>query len=305
MEMVQTVKGRINPSHLGITYSHEHLITNPPEPAVSEDPDLMLSDVERATAELQHFSMAGGNTLVEMTTVDYGRNISMISEIAECVNIHIVVATGFLKGEYCEYHVADKSVNQLADVMIDEIENGIDGTGIRAGVIKAGSSLNKISESEEKVLRAAARAHCETGAPISTHTQAGTMGLAQVKILRQEGAEPSKIILGHVDRNLDWDYHKQLIDSGVNLGYDQISKEKYFPDKLRIEFILRLFREEHHKRILLSADLGRRSYWVSYGGGPGLTYILWRFIPWLRSEGLPQEAIDALLINNPRRIFSF
>ena len=169
---------------------------------------------------------------------------------------------------------------------------GVDGTDIKAGVIKAASSLNTITANEEKVFRAAARAHHMTGAAISTHTEVGTMGLEQIQLLISEGVEPERIIIGHVDRKLEWDYHLTLWKTGVTLSYDQISKEKYAPDSQRVEFILRAVNAGFGKQIVLSGDLARKSYWPSYGtgGGPGLTYILWRFIPWLRSEGLERRS---------------
>ena len=97
--------------------------------------------------------------------------------------------------------------------------------------------------------------------------------------------DPQRIIIGHTDRDLDWDYHIGLLQTGVNLIYDQLSKEKYQPDSKRVEFILKLVKAGFGKQIMLSGDLARKSYWPSYGnwGGPGLTYILWRFVPWLHA----------------------
>jgi phosphotriesterase-related protein len=166
--------------------------------------------------------------------------------------------------------------------------------------------LNAITPNEEKVFRAAARAHRLTGAPITTHTEVGTMGLEQIQLLLSEGVAPQRIVIGHVDRQLDWDYHTQMLRAGVTLGYDQISKEKYAPDSQRAEFIVRLVQEGFGKQIVLGGDLARKSYWPSYGtgGGPGLTYILWRFVPWLRSEGVSEDAIQDLLVHNPARVMS-
>lgn len=303
MGKINTVAGVISGEHLGITYSHEHLITHPPKFVIDEDPDLHLNDIEKAVKELEYFSMAGGNAIVEMTTIDYGRDIDALRIIAARVSVHIIVPTGFLKGLYHEPLVRDKTINQLADVMIGEVTEGIDGSGVKAGVIKAGSGQNNISEEEYKVFKAAARAQCATGAAISTHTQAGTMGLEQVKILLSEGVKPERVIIGHLDRNLDWRYHLALANQGVYLMYDHLSKEHYFPDRLRIEFIMRLIQEGFGKQILLSGDFGRKSYWTTHNSGPGFTYILWRFIPWLRKEGVSQNQIDDMLVNNPRTVF--
>ena len=197
-------------------------------------------------------------------------------------------------------------MEELAERFTRDVTEGMDGTTVRAGAIKAASSLNAITANEEKVFRAAARAQRATGAAISTHTEAGTMGLEQVALLRAEGVAPERIIIGHLDRKLEWDYHLALARTGVYLGYDQISKEKYVPDSRRVEFILRLAAEGHARQILLAGDLARKSYWPAYGtgGGPGLTYILWRFVPWLRAEGLGEEALQAILVENARRVLS-
>ena len=117
------------------------------------------------------------------------------------------------------------------------------------------------------------------------------MALEQVTLLTSLGVEPGHIIIGHIDRRLEWDFVRGLADTGVYMGFDQISKEKYYPDRLRVEFIQRLVERGHGGQILLSGDLARRSYWPAYGtgGGPGFTYILWRIAPWLREVGVPSR----------------
>ena len=227
-----------------------------------------------------------------------------MKRVSEATGIHIIATTGLHKEKFSGRIVKDKTIDELADRFARDVTEGVDGTDIKAGVIKAASSLNTITANEEKVFRAAARAHHMTGAAISTHTEVGTMGLEQIQLLISEGVEPERIIIGHVDRKLEWDYHLTLWKTGVTLSYDQISKEKYAPDNQRVEFILRAVKAGFGKQIVLGGDLARKSYWPSYGtgGGPGLSYILWRFIPWLRSEGLSEEAIQDLLVRNPARV---
>jgi len=301
MAVIRTVLGSISPSELGVTYGHEHLITCPPEFVLKLDSDLELNNVDKAIQELGYFAMAGGRSLVECTTIDYGRNIELINTIAHKSPVHIILVTGFQKSKYLAPYVDGKSINEIADWMVKELLEGIENTSIKPNLIKVGSSLNMITEDEKKVMIAASRAHLETGSPITTHTEAGTMGFEQLEILVKEGVDPSRIMIGHLDRNLDWDYHKQLAARGCFLIFDHLSKEKYAPDKVRVEFILRLVKEGYGKQILFSGDFGRKSYWPSYGGGPGFTFILWRFIPWLRFAGLCEQAIEDILINNPRQ----
>lgn len=304
MPIIRTVRGDIAPTDLGICYPHEHVLGGPPGPTA--DPDLMLDSEAAAIRELTWFRQAGGQALVDMSSVDYRRDVEGLRKVSEATGIYIVCATGHHKEAFCAPWVQDRSVDELAERFVREVNDGIGKASTRAGVIKAASSLNCITPNEDKVFRAAARAHRTTGAPISTHTEAGTMGLEQIELLRSEGVDPTHIIVGHVDRKLEWEYHLQLARTGAYLSYDQISKEKYAPDSRRVEFILRLVAEGHGRQILLSGDLARKSYWPSYGtgGGPGLTYILWRFVPWLRSEGLTEAVIEDLLVHNPARALS-
>jgi phosphotriesterase-related protein len=191
--------------------------------------------------------------------------------------------------------------------MIRDLAEGMDGTPIRAGLIKASSSKDAFTPSEQKVFQAAIRAHRETGATISTHTEGGTLALDQVRTLTAGGVPPQRILIGHVDRKLEWDYIQAIADTGVYMGFDQISKEKYFPDAQRIVYLRRLVETGHSSQLLLAGDLARKGYWPSYGfgKGPGLTYILWRFVPWMLEEGISREAVDAMLIANPARLFAW
>lgn len=304
MAFIRTVRGDIDPAQFSTCYPHEHVLCTPP--ANVTDRDLAMDSEDAAIQELTWFHAAGGRSLVEMTPADYGRNAAGLKRVSEKSNVHIVCVTGHHKEAFSAKWVQDRSSEELADRFSRDVTEGVDGTSIKAGAIKAASSLNQITPNEEKVFRAATRAHRATGAPISTHTEAGSMALEQIDLLRSEGVKPAHMIIGHLDRKLDWEYHLQIARTGVYLGYDQVSKEKYEPDSKRVEFILRLVKEGFGKQILLGGDLARKSYWPSYntGGGPGLTYILWRFVPWLRSEGLSEDAIDDILVHNPARALS-
>lgn len=303
MAIIRTVRGDIVPEMLGVTYLHEHLIGYSHNP--NADIDLRLDSEAAAATELHHFRIAGGHAVVEMSPTDYNRNPLALRRLAEATGIHIITITGFIKGASADSLVADKSIQQLADEMIRDVSDSIGQTGIRAGLIKAGSSLDKITPNEEKVFRAAAIAHRETGASISTHTEAGTMALEQIALLRSEGVAPEQILIGHTDRKLDWDYHLAIANTGVTLGYDQFSKEKYYPDSLRCDFIVRMIRAGFGKQIAISGDLARRSDLTGYGGGPGYTFILWRILPWLNKKGASTDDIQQIMIHTPRRVLAF
>jgi predicted metal-dependent phosphotriesterase family hydrolase len=303
---IMTVRGPVAPSELGPTYAHEHLLGGPPEwSADSHDADLIMLDYEAARKELELFKLAGGRGMVEMSTTEYQRRPEELRALSEATGVHIIMTTGLHKGAYSQPITDLNTIDQLVEVYTRDINRGAGETGVRAGVIKGATSLNLITEGEEKALRAAARAHLATGAPISTHTQAGTMGLEQIAIFKQEGVDPSRVAIGHVDRKLEYDYHAAMMDTGAYLIYDQISKEKYVADRDRVATLARLVNAGYGDRLMLAGDFGRASYFTSNDGGPGFTYILWRFVPWLVQEGVPREAARAMLVENPARFFAF
>jgi 5-phospho-D-xylono-1,4-lactonase len=307
MPMIQTVLGQIQADNLGTTYSHDHLLFCPPEPFNEQDPDLRLDSQEAAVQELKYFRQAGGRALVEMTTVEMGRNPLGLRAISQATGVHIIAATGYNKSKFCESFVAHKSIEEIATEEVQDLLHGMDGTEVRAGLIKASSSQNTITSAERKVFSAGILAHKTTGAPISTHTEGGSLALEQASMFIEGGVSPAHVIIGHVDRKLVWEYVLALAETGVYIGFDQISKEKYYPDQTRIQFIQRLVDAGHGRQILLSGDLARKSYWPSYGFGfgPGLTYILWRFVPWMLESGVERAAVEDMLIYNPARAFSW
>jgi predicted metal-dependent phosphotriesterase family hydrolase len=309
MSTIHTVTGEINPSDLGVTYCHEHMLCCAPPSmlASSGGDDLILQDEDRSAAELELFKQAGGGAVVDLTCLEYGREALGLRRLSERTGINIIAATGHIMEGYWGgvLDIGARSDTELVDEMIKDITQGLDGTEVRAGIIKVGSSKDVITPDEERMMRAGVVAQRETGAPIATHTSAGTMGVQQVEIFQDAKADMDHVIIGHLDRNLNWDEHLAIARSGAYLGYDCISKEHYQPDALRVKFIKRMIDEGFGNRICFSGDLARRSYLTSYGGGPGLTYILWRFVPWLIQDGVSQEAIDGFLRTNPASLCTF
>jgi 5-phospho-D-xylono-1,4-lactonase len=302
MTIIRTVRGDIAPQEAGFTYLHEHLIGKPTKP--DGDPDLWLDREDAAVTELKRFYAAGGRTLVEMSPVDHSRRPEALRRLSEATGIHIVMVTGYIKEASMAQFVQDKPLNQIADEMIRDIEKG---AGIRAGVIKGGSSRDKITANEEKVLRAAARAHRETGAPVSTHTEAGTMALEQIALFKSEGVPAGKILIGHLDRLMDWTYHLEVARTGVYFGYDQFSKTKYYPDETRADFVARMVQAGFRDQLALSGDLARRSNFPAYGfpAAPGYEHLILKVVPMLRNAGLTQDDIAAIFIQNPARFLAF
>mgnify|MGYP000058930292 CR=1 FL=1 len=302
---VPTVLGEADVDDLGVVDYHEHLYVDPPAWLHRIDPDFALNDEARSAAELARWAAAGGQTLVEMTAADFGRNIDAVRRIAERVpQVHVLVTTGFNRPWYMGRWVYEMDEGEAVRRIVREVTEGIGNSGVRAAVIKAGTEYNVLDDAGRKLLRIAAAGHRHTGAPLVTHTTAGTMGPEQIDYLGEHGVPPGRVCLSHMDRLLDFDVHAAVARAGGYLGYDCAGKAKYGPDAARIALLRQMLEAGYGRRILLGNDLGRPSYWVSYGGGPGLDYVLTRFVPRMRRAGIPQEAIDDLLIHNPRRFFS-
>lgn len=296
-QRIRTVRGDISKKELGFTYSHEHLWCSPPPS--QPDRDLELTHYEASLSELKKFKKAGGQALVEASTLDYGRNGRHLLSMSEAADVHVIGTTGFNKHIYFPKWVEEESIEQITQRLIQDVTKGMDGSSAKAGVLKAGSWLQLIHPLEEKVTRAVARAQLETGGPIWLHTEAGTMGMEMLDILEEEGVDLSKVAVGHSDRNADPYYHLQLANRGAYVQFDGPGKIKYYPDSTRVELIRNLIDHGHGEQLLISGDMGRQSYLHAYGGGPGFEYIIQKFIPRLLDEGISQEDIHNIFIHNP------
>jgi phosphotriesterase-related protein len=299
MAKVRTVLGDIEAAQLGFTYSHEHLVAVPPE--FQEDRDLELSEYDKSLQELMSFKEAGGQTLVEASTLDYGRDVELLKKMSEASGVHVVCTTGFNKHIYFPDWVDEWAIEDISALLAREIIEGVDSTGVRVGFLKSGSWYNLIHPLEEKATRAVGRAQRETGAPVWLHTEAGTMGMEMLDILEEEGADLSKVAVGHSDRNADPYYHLQLAKRGAYVQFDGPGKVKYYPDSTRVALIENLLEHGYVEQLLISGDMGRQSYLHAYGGGPGFRYILTKFIPRLQDEGIDQKVIDTIFVENPAR----
>jgi predicted metal-dependent phosphotriesterase family hydrolase len=305
MSEVMTVRGPVRAEELGVTDYHEHLYVQPPEWLHAKDPDFALDSVEKSAQELKTFANAGGRTLCELTAVDFGRDIRKIREIADRVpEVHVIATAGYNRPYYMgRWAHAVAEADMIRDTVRDLVD-GIDGTGIRAGIIKCGTEYNNMNAIAQKLVRVAAAAHRETGRPIITHTTAGTMGFEQVAALVEGGAEPHRIALSHMDRNPDLPEHQRIAAAGAYVGYDCFGKSKYGPEQRRVDLLRAMIDSGHGRRILMGNDLGRPSYWRSYGGGPGLDYVLTSFRDRLRKAGFGENELEMLFVDNPRRFFA-
>jgi phosphotriesterase-related protein len=305
VNLIRTVLGDIKPEKAGFTYAHEHILTRPPLWRIKEDPDYVLDSIPKILVELDLFQKAGGRTMVDATAIDYGREARNLIKVAEQTSVQLVAITGFNRGDYADDVLQAMSAEEMTELCIADIQEGMDGTSAHAGIVKTGTSYGFMRPIEERYTRAAARTQKATGCPIITHTTLGTMALEQLDMLEEEGADLARVGIAHLDQNLDFGYLKAIADRGATVMFDGPSKIKYAPDEQRVLMLNRLVDAGHAERIMISGDMGRRSYLKGYGGGPGFEYIIKQFIPRLREHGWDDALVNQVFVTNPAKWLDF
>ena len=314
MPFIRTILGDLPSEQMGITFSHEHVVIE--ENYVTLDhPDFLLNDVEKISAELRGLKALGCATMVDTIPANAGRNPTKSATIAHQTGIHLIVPTGIHLEQYypASHWRYTYTEDQLSDLFIADIELGIDRfdyngpiverTPHRAGLIKLATGDEAITTHQEKIFRAVVNAHRATGAPILTHTNSGKHALAQAEHFAQLGAKLRHVVLSHVDKNLDLDYHHALMQTGVSVEYDSAFRWKTGAENWTytlLEKLLPLYPEQ----ITVGMDAARNTYWRSFGGTPGLDFLLTTFVEEINTRGLGTY-FQAIFIDNPARIFSF
>jgi predicted metal-dependent phosphotriesterase family hydrolase len=316
MAFVRTVLGDIPTSELGATNAHEHLFIKDGL-ILMREADFRLDSEVNAIFEVNDFAKYGGKAIVDAAPIGVGRSPEGLVAVSRATGVHVIAATGFHKPlYYLDSHWRNRlSIDETVRLFIEEVNVGMDLYGFegpvrktseaRAGVIKTAADYQRFVPSVLFAFEAAAMAHLETGAPILTHTEMGTMAMQQVETLKQHGVEPNHIVLSHMDRNADWRLHRDLAQAGAFLEYDGPGRVKYLPEGEIIDLLLKMFELGLGGHILLGGDTARRSYWKATGGGPGIAYVMERFIPRLGKEGFSEEQLHMLLVDNPSRAFAF
>jgi len=263
--------------------------------------------MEVAIEEILLFKQAGGQSFVDCTVIGYGRDVRVLREISQRTGVNIVAVAGFKEDPFIRAWLDNQPLDpeEVEGLLVREITEGVEDTGIRCGVVKASSSYNRITPLEETMLRVCARAHKRTAAPIVTHCTSGTMGLQQLDILESEGVDLSHVSIGHCDLNPDAWYAKSIADRGAYVAYDSVGKAKYHPDSQRVEVLRALVESGYEKQVLLGMDIGRMSDCKVKSGGLGHGWLLSNFVPRLRSEGFDEDILNGFLVENPRRWLAF
>jgi len=233
---------------------------------------------------------------VDASTPDYGRDIAGLNTLAQLVPVHII-AVG---GRHKHLHASLMPGAGDAALLIDELQADLHEV-VRPGILKFGTSQEEITSVEKANAKAVATVAAEYGYPVTTHTEAGTMALEQLALVESHGLDPRRVIVGHLDRRLEWSYLLDVALTGAWLSFDQIGKTRFGSDRPKAEMLVRLAQAGYADQLLISQDLARTSDFVSRGGSPGWIHLIERFTIELMEAGAGGMLVRKLLIDNPAR----
>lgn len=274
--------------------------------------NLLLMDEEVQAEEIAYFKRAGGDTVVDASLPGIGRDPAALKRIAEKTGLNIIMGTGFYVGQTHPEELATMTDRQVADLMVKELTEGADGTCICAGYIGEIGISEIFDDKERKVLRAAAIAQKDTGVAINVHINPWTVnGLEAADILLDAGVAPDRICISHIDVEDREDYVYALLKKGVYIEFDNFGKEYYIRrevrnsgyglfvhDTDRVTFLKKLIDDGYLRQILLSCDLCLKNLMHCYGGW-GYDHVLTNIVPMMEDEGITNEQIHTLLVENP------
>ena len=319
MTTINSLLGPLNTADLGFTLSHEHIITSSAGFRYTYPELLNVEHVETlAVRLLVQAKKEGVNTIIDCTPMDLDRNVHLMAAVSKGSQVNIICSTGshlYVPHDFYQTMfgwMQQMSADRIASLWVREIEDGIEGTDIKAGIIKVATN-DPIREAEALMLRAAARAHNRTGVPITTHTpHTSRVGEDQIRILSEEGVDLNMVYIGHVNSTLDHDYHKRMIEKGVWLGMDHFSPNgpPNTPEwQERSEFIRDLIDAGYEDRIMLSHDWNVKSFVSDQSStnttsaNNGYTWIVRGILPYLKELGISDNTVNTLMVDNPRKFF--
>jgi phosphotriesterase-related protein len=318
MTTINTVLGSADSDALGKTLIHEHLLVGFPgwfldarQPAYNRR-DAMV----RVIAAFDEIKAFGVETIVDPCPSDLGRDVEFAAEVSQKTGINIVCAAGlYYENAGIPFMIRNLEVQEITDIFVKEIEDGVGSTGIRPGLLKIATGKGVVSEYERKVLTAAARAAKATGVPVLSHTEKCTCGHDQIDIVTGEGVDPAHFLVGHSDGTDDLEYQESLAKRGVYVGFDRFGLEGDATDEIRMRNLKALVDRGYREQLMMSHDYVN----CFLGGVPGLpvgtslndvmpnwrmNHIFERIIPVLKDRGMTDEDFDVILRDNPGRFFS-
>jgi phosphotriesterase-related protein len=316
---VQTARGPIEAAGLGETLMHEHIFVLDREidsnyPGVWNEEERIADAVQK----LNDAAARGVGTIVDLTVLGLGRHVPLVARVAEMVEVNIVVATGLYT--YSDVPMFFKfrgpgllmgGPDLLTEFFIRDLTEGIAETGVKAGMLKCATDKPGVTPGVERVLRAVARAHVHTGAPISTHTDAAThRGLEQQSIFREEGVDLTRVVIGHCGDSTDLDYLRAIMDAGSFIGMDRFGLDLLLPFEERVATVAELCAQGYAEKMVLSHDASCFTHNFDIDKKQELlpnwvfTHLHDDVLPALRERGVTDLQIDQMLVQNPRAILA-
>jgi len=311
---VETARGPIPAAELGRTLMHEHVFVLTADvqqnyPDEWGDEDARVADAVKRLSELpQH----GIRTIVDVTAIGQGRNIPRVKRIADQVpGLNIVVATGIYTFDEVPMFFWRRHREAMTELFVRDITEGIAGTGVKAGMLKCAVDEKGLTDGVERVLRSIAQAHKETGTPVTIHTHADSRhGPAILEILKQEGADLDRVVLGHSgDATSNPDYLESMAQAGLTLGMDRFGIDHFATFEERSALVVELCSRGLADRMVLSHDTCCYIDWFEPGSLDDLKH--WHYLhvsqdvlPYLRDHGVSEDEIDTMLVRNPARILA-
>ena len=340
---VQTVLGLVEPESLGHTQTHEHLLIDLTRPEMYSGPESRrgrgrepitlqnygwirrnwdrhienhrLTSESDAIFEIQRYKAAGGGCVVEATSLGIARDPLGLARIARATGVHVVMGAGYYVAAYHPPEVATLTEGQIAEGIVRDVVEGVDGSGVRSGIIGEIGLTWPVHPDEAKVLRAAARAQREAGAPLLIHPGRDPRApLDAMRIVREAGGDPARTIMSHIDRTLfSLDSILELAATGCYLEFDLFGQESsYYPpspidmpnDATRVDYLIGLIAAGRVDQLVIAQDICKKVNLSRYGG-EGYDHILENVVPLMRRKGMSDETTDVILVHNPARILAF
>ena len=310
MPHVQTVRGPIDPADLGFTLPHEHTAIALWHIPGRWDYWELTRHRPVIEAELARYRDAGGRSLVDLTLPGVGRDPTWLTGLAAVTGLHLVMGAGWYREAYypAETRIDRRSVDDLAEELVREATDGVGESGVRPGILgEIGTDKPWLSAREERVHRAVARAARRTGLAITTHAVMSDVGLAQLRVFEEEGADPTRVVIGHADSYPELDHYLAIVGRGASVEFDFLGmsftpQERHGEGRI-VELLCELLARGHVERVLLSQDVCHNAQLRRYEGN-GYTYLHEAFLPRLRAAGVSDAEIDTMTVANPRRLLT-
>lgn len=308
-DQVVTVLGPIDPAEMGPTLTHDHVLIDAFDMwgAATGSYAWILDDEDVATHEVERFRAAGGGTICDPTNVGIGRQPAGLSRVSERSGVHIVMGAGWYRERCYPAYVDEEMPDRLADRLVVELTQGVDDTDVRAGFIgEIGTERGHITARQERVFRAAGRAHRRTGCPILTHTtHFGELAVEQLALLAEEGVDPHRVVVSHLGDRVGIHWWMPIARTGAFLNIDNLGfVGGYAPLEVRADNVAAFVAEGLTAQVMLSNDICLLDQLATYGG-PGYDNVLVNFVPLLRARGVSEEDVHTILVANPARAFAY